>query len=147
MCGHIHKNNVLFTLYHVRRLLKHKDTPFSPYTSVNLMLWQVHVGEYGVHWNFFFTLAAVALLTNLVQIPSYLCGVFGASILFGIIIIQFECIDNVFVKSNNVSFQWTVYQFVLFCGLNEYLNSTERGASLLSQNKEGIFSLFGRFGA
>eukprot|EP00976_Prorocentrum_cordatum_P037732 766334-Prorocentrum_minimum.AAC.1 len=31
---------------------------------------QVHVGEYGAHWNFFFTLAAVALLTSALRIPA-----------------------------------------------------------------------------
>lgn len=83
--------------------------------------YQVHVGEYGVHWNFFFTLAAVALLTNLIHIPAHLCGIFGASILFG-------------------------YQLILLGGLNSYLNSAQRGASLFSQNKEGIFSLLGYWG-
>lgn len=32
--------------------------------------YQQPVGEYGVHWNFFFTLAAVKLLTAAVPIPS-----------------------------------------------------------------------------
>ncbi|KAI5062923.1 hypothetical protein GOP47_0021470 [Adiantum capillus-veneris] len=83
--------------------------------------YQVHVGEYGVHWNFFFTLAAVALLTNIINIPAHLSGIFGASILF-------------------------VYQLCLLGGLNSYLNTTQRGASLISQNKEGIFSLVGYWG-
>ncbi|KAK9819674.1 hypothetical protein WJX72_000961 [[Myrmecia] bisecta] len=31
--------------------------------------YQEHVGEYGLHWNFFFTLAAITLLHRLVQLP------------------------------------------------------------------------------
>ena len=31
--------------------------------------YQEHVGEYGEHWNFFFTLAAVAALTAAVRLP------------------------------------------------------------------------------
>ncbi|CAM8877052.1 unnamed protein product [Rhodiola kirilowii] len=45
--------------------------------------YQVHVGEYGVHWNFFFTLAAVAILTSFVKIPPKYCGILGSVILFG----------------------------------------------------------------
>lgn len=83
--------------------------------------YQVHVGEYGVHWNFFFTLAAVALLTNIFYIPAYLSGILGTSIL-------------------------VVYQLFLLNGLNNYLNSAQRGPSLISQNKEGIFSMLGYWG-
>ncbi|MCO5590915.1 hypothetical protein L7F22_044891 [Adiantum nelumboides] len=79
---------------------------------------QVHVGEYGVHWNFFFTLAAVSLLTNIINIPVHQSGVFGLSIL-------------------------VVYQLCLLSGLNDYLNSTQRGVDWISQNKEGIYSLVG----
>ncbi|MCO5572118.1 hypothetical protein L7F22_025869 [Adiantum nelumboides] len=81
----------------------------------------VHVGEYGVHWNFFFTLAAVSLLTNIINIPVHQSGVFGVSILL-------------------------VYQLCLLSGLNNYLNSTQRGIDCISQNKEGIFSLVGYWG-
>ncbi|XP_027347432.1 uncharacterized protein At4g17910 [Abrus precatorius] len=83
--------------------------------------YQVHVGEYGVHWNFFFTLAAVSILTSFVNIPPQYCGVFGSLVLAG-------------------------YQFCLVHGLNHYLLSNERGRDILSQNKEGIFSIFGYWG-
>ncbi|CAM6087278.1 unnamed protein product [Calypogeia fissa] len=80
--------------------------------------YQEHVAEYGVHWNFFFTLAAVALLTSLVHIPASYCGALGV-ILLG------------------------VYQTILSSGLNEYLLSSERRPNLISLNKEGIFSILG----
>lgn len=83
--------------------------------------YQVHVGEYGVHWNFFFTLAAVAIVTSIINIHPQYCGFFGCAIL-------------------------TVYQAVLLCGLNRYLISDQRGANIISLNKEGIFSLFGYWG-
>ncbi|CAM8885149.1 unnamed protein product [Rhodiola kirilowii] len=83
--------------------------------------YQVHVGEYGVHWNFFFTLAAVAILTSFVKIPPKYCGILGSVILFG-------------------------YQIWLNHGLNSYLLSDERGDDIISQNKEGIFSVVGYWG-
>ncbi|KAH9318119.1 hypothetical protein KI387_019888, partial [Taxus chinensis] len=83
--------------------------------------YQVHVGEYGVHWNFFFTLAAVAILTSMINIHPQYCGFFGCLILI-------------------------VYQAFLLCGLNDYLLSNERGTDIFSLNKEGIFSLFGYWG-
>ncbi|XP_078160198.1 transferases, transferring acyl groups [Carex rostrata] len=83
--------------------------------------YQVHVGEYGVHWNFFFTLAAVSILTSFVQIHPRYCGFFGFLILSG-------------------------YQMALTFGLSEYLTSSERTANLISKNKEGIFSIFGYWG-
>jgi phosphatidylinositol glycan class W len=80
--------------------------------------YQVHVGEYGVHWNFFFTLAAVSILTSAFQFsPSY-CGIIGFLILGG-------------------------YQVCLMHGVNTYLLSDKRGTDIISQNKEGIFSIFG----
>ncbi|CAK9321493.1 unnamed protein product [Citrullus colocynthis] len=80
--------------------------------------YQVHVGEYGVHWNFFFTLSAVSILTTLINIPPQYSGIFGSTILVG-------------------------YQYWLIYGLNTYLLSNQRGSDIISQNKEGLFSIFG----
>lgn len=80
--------------------------------------YQVHLAEYGVHWNFFFTLAAISILTSVINIPPQYSGVFGSLVLVG-------------------------YQFCLMHGLNHYLLSNERGTNIISQNKEGIFSIFG----
>ncbi|TXG54286.1 hypothetical protein EZV62_019542 [Acer yangbiense] len=83
--------------------------------------YQVHVGEYGVHWNFFFTLAGVSILTSITNVPPKYCGILGSLILIG-------------------------YQCWLNHGLNVYLLSNERGPDIISQNKEGFFSLFGYWG-
>ncbi|XP_062073592.1 uncharacterized protein At4g17910 [Humulus lupulus] len=83
--------------------------------------YQVHVGEYGVHWNFFFTLAAISILTSIINVPPQYCGILGSLILVG-------------------------YQSCLMQGLNLYLLSNEREADLISQNKEGLFSIFGYWG-
>ncbi|KAG9155642.1 hypothetical protein Leryth_003929 [Lithospermum erythrorhizon] len=83
--------------------------------------YQVHVGEYGVHWNFFFTLAAVAILTSVINVPPSSCGILGLFILVG-------------------------YQGFLLNGLNEYLLSDKRETNIVSMNKEGIFSIFGYWG-
>ncbi|RDX86781.1 hypothetical protein CR513_31841, partial [Mucuna pruriens] len=83
-------------------------------TGVN---YQVHVGEYGVHWNFFFTLAAVSILTSFINISPQYSGVVGSLVLVG-------------------------YQFCLVQGLNHYLLSNERGMDILSQNKEGYWGMY-----
>nr|GLL44535.1 uncharacterized protein At4g17910 isoform X2 [Ipomoea trifida] len=92
---------------------------FARLISTSSVDYQVHVGEYGVHWNFFFTLAGVAILTSIINVPPNYCGILGLLILLG-------------------------YQVLLLLGLNEYLLSDKRGADLISQNKEGIFSIFGK---
>ncbi|XP_010538506.1 PREDICTED: uncharacterized protein At4g17910-like isoform X2 [Tarenaya hassleriana] len=83
--------------------------------------YQVHVTEYGVHWNFFFTLAAISVLTSFCHIPAKHSGIIGFAVLIG-------------------------YQTWLVNGLNTYLLSDERGADIISQNKEGVFSIFGYWG-
>ncbi|TQD97006.1 hypothetical protein C1H46_017405 [Malus baccata] len=83
--------------------------------------YQLHVAEYGVHWNFFFTLAAISILTSIINIPMQYSGILGSLILVG-------------------------YQVCLMHGLNSYLLSNERGTDIISQNKEGFFSIFGYWG-
>ncbi|KAK8445815.1 hypothetical protein SEVIR_9G389400v4 [Setaria viridis] len=94
---------------------------FARILSTSGVDYQVHVGEYGVHWNFFFTLAAVSILTSIVRIHPKHCGLVGLLILAG-------------------------YQIWLSSGLNEYLISDKRSADLISQNKEGIYSILGYWG-
>ncbi|EYU40819.1 hypothetical protein MIMGU_mgv1a0224402mg, partial [Erythranthe guttata] len=89
--------------------------------SILMQLIYVHVGEYGVHWNFFFTLAAVAILTFIINVHPNYCGILGSLILIG-------------------------YQALLLCGLNKFIMSEERKPDIFSQNKEGIFSIFGYWG-
>ncbi|XWS38764.1 hypothetical protein CRYUN_Cryun19dG0158300 [Craigia yunnanensis] len=83
--------------------------------------YQVHVGEYGVYWNFFFTLTGVSILTSTVNVPPKYSGSLGSVILVG-------------------------YQCWLTNGLNVYLLSNKRGMDIISRNKEGIFSIFGYWG-
>ncbi|CAI0556669.1 unnamed protein product [Linum tenue] len=94
---------------------------FGRLLSTRSVDYQVHVAEYGVHWNFFFTLAAVTILTSIIKIPPKYSGLFGLSLLVG-------------------------YQWWSVNGLNLYLLSNERGTDLLSQNKEGLFSILGYWG-
>ncbi|XP_040960477.1 uncharacterized protein At4g17910 isoform X2 [Gossypium hirsutum] len=94
---------------------------FARLASTLSLDYQVHVGEYGVNWNFFFTLAGVSILTSILNVPAEYSGILGSVILVG-------------------------YQSWLTNGLNVYLLSNERGTDVISRNKEGIFSLFGYWG-
>src|SRR5690606_37570642 len=83
--------------------------------------YQHHVSEYGVHWNFYFTLAAVSLFVNIIS----LLGISG--------------------KGNDMMiglFFAILQQILLNFGLQDYILNDERG-NFISQNKEGIFTLFG----
>ncbi|KAF9625445.1 hypothetical protein IFM89_022842 [Coptis chinensis] len=111
--------------------------------------YQVHVGEYGVHWNFFFTLAAVSILTSLISISPKCCGVLGLLVLIGIELMKISivCFSLSYhlhvVESQFQIYYCSGYQTCLLCGLNDYLLSNKRTANIISQNKEGIFSIFG----
>lgn len=56
------------------------------------------------------------------------------------------CMNNVDSSDNMCELTLYVisgYQALLLCGLNKYLISEERKTDIFSQNKEGIFSIFG----
>lgn len=81
---------------------------------------QEHQSEYGVHWNFFFTLATVACLVALVP----LSGAKAASISFLITLLY--------------------QKLLLQPGWTEWLAGDKRDlSSLLDSNKEGLMSLLG----
>ena len=88
--------------------------------------YQQHVGEYGVHWNFFVTLAALRGLTLFV--PRVVSGSAVTCGLLGTVVIAMH--------------QWLLSKK----GMTEYIHSEIfRKSDLISANKEGIFSLPGYF--
>ena len=95
--------------------------------SVRLFLvkatdYQEHVSEYGVHWNFFYTLAVLPV------------GVCVGLMLFWRVVPDFAFVAAVIALG---------YEAVLrFGGLQRWVLEAPR-VSLLSANKEGLCSLFG----
>lgn len=82
--------------------------------------YQEHVSEYGVHWNFFMTLAVVSLLTSLLSLPARHGMALGFAVILG-------------------------YEALLHsAGLQEYILGDER-VGFVGMNKEGIFSSIGYF--
>ncbi|KIZ02066.1 Uncharacterized protein MNEG_5891 [Monoraphidium neglectum] len=81
--------------------------------------YQQHVGEYGVHWNFFLTAAAVGLLTLAVRVPRRLLLPVGLLVA-------------------------AAHQAALSLGgLSDWVHSEERGPGWVSLNKEGVASVAG----
>ncbi|XP_023227525.1 phosphatidylinositol-glycan biosynthesis class W protein-like isoform X2 [Centruroides sculpturatus] len=79
-----------------------------------------HVTEYGIHWNFFMTLAVTKIVCTVTMLifPWCNCG------LLSVVII-------------------TIYQYMLSgCKLNNYLFSDQRD-NIFQANKEGLYSLLG----
>eukprot|EP01130_Rhizamoeba_saxonica_P013853 TRINITY_DN5960_c0_g1_i1.p1 TRINITY_DN5960_c0_g1~~TRINITY_DN5960_c0_g1_i1.p1 ORF type:complete len:444 (-),score=55.71 TRINITY_DN5960_c0_g1_i1:6-1337(-) len=79
--------------------------------------YQEHASEYGLHWNFFLTIAFVNILAAIIDVPCKYSSALGC----GLIIF---------------------YQLLLSNGLENYILHAER-VNLVSQNKEGIFGVFG----
>ena len=95
--------------------------------SVKSLDYAEHVSEYGVHWNFFFTLAllspAVAILQPVLRYTEYIGGY------------------NIFAFVLAIC-----YEIILFCvpGMKSYIILSERiPGDWLSQNREGVFSFIG----
>jgi len=85
--------------------------------------YQSHVGEYGLHWNFFITLAALRAV--MFAVPSEVAASPLVSGILGV---------GVLVAHQSL---------LTFSALGSYIHTEERGADLISANKEGIFSLPG----
>lgn len=82
--------------------------------------YQEAVTEYGVHWNFFFTLA----LTKVISSAFYIyASKFSSPLKFSLSILS-------------------IHQVLLCAGLSKFIQNDDRG-SLFSANKEGLISLFG----
>ena len=90
--------------------------------SVKGLDYAEHVTEYGVHWNFFFTLA---LLPPFVELSDSMVYSFLSHELLGILLA-------------------TIYQVLLDnTDLKAYILVRPRGPDLLSKNREGVFSFIG----
>ena len=77
--------------------------------------YQEHVSEYGVHWNFFLSIAAVVVLSSLLPFPPLASGAFSALLVI-----------------------W--YQRHLDTGLSEFVLTAPR-TDFFSQNREGILGV------
>lgn len=90
--------------------------------SIKMSDYQEHVTEYGVHWNFFFTLAMVRVV---------------ASSLFVIVPVSYSWVVALLIS--------IFYQLTLeMSGLKAFLmHNTDRHRDLIHANKEGIFSVVG----
>jgi glucosaminylphosphatidylinositol acyltransferase len=82
-----------------------------------------HVTEYGVHWNFFFTLAFLAPFVEL------------SDLLTTFVVPSYEVLSVVFALFYEIVLDNTT--------LKAYILTSPRGPDLLSKNREGIFSFIG----
>ncbi|MCH82011.1 GPI-anchored wall transfer protein [Trifolium medium] len=82
---------------------------------------QVHVSEFGVHQNCFFTFIVISILTSSIHVAPQYLGVFDSLVLVS-------------------------YQFSLMFELNPYWLADERGMNIMSQNKEIIVDILGYWG-
>ena len=85
--------------------------------AVKLSNYHEHITEYGLHWNFFFTLAFVKTISAVITQRYRPLTIAGSLLL--------------------------VYELLLKLGLESWIISDYPRSNLLSANREGIFSLFG----
>lgn len=88
------------------------------YLAIKQLDYQEHVTEYGVHWNFFFTLAVCKFLSTVILYFNV------NALLYNFIILL-------------------VHEFILYLGVQEWVFSDAERDTLLSANREGISSSLG----
>lgn len=88
------------------------------FVSIKQLDYQEHVTEYGVHWNFFFTLALCKVLAT--------CLLFFSNKIFLFSLITLMC-----------------HEFMLYIGLQDWVFSDTPRADLITANREGISSCLG----
>ncbi|XP_075992770.1 glucosaminyl-phosphatidylinositol-acyltransferase PIGW-like [Anticarsia gemmatalis] len=88
------------------------------FVSVKQLDYQEHVTEYGVHWNFFFTIAVCKILSTILLYMS------DRALLLSIITL-------------------CIHEFVLYTGLQEWVFGDSPRDSLISANREGLSSSLG----
>uniref|UniRef100_A0A6P7F052 Phosphatidylinositol-glycan biosynthesis class W protein n=1 Tax=Diabrotica virgifera virgifera TaxID=50390 RepID=A0A6P7F052_DIAVI len=90
------------------------------FVLTKLFHYHVPEGEYGVHWNFFITLAVTKLFT------SFLLNVFS--------------IRNIYVNATMLTL---AHQILLVCGLQEFVFEDFKRDNFVKANKEGLVSSIG----
>lgn len=88
------------------------------FVSIKQLDYQEHVTEYGVHWNFFFTLALCKLLAT--------CLLFFSNKTFLFSLITLAC-----------------HECILYVGLQDWVFSDTPRTNLITANREGISSCLG----
>lgn len=89
--------------------------------AVKLSGYHEHVTEYGVHWNFFFTLCVVKAVPALIALTPA-SSLRPAAISAGLLVL---------------------YELCLKCGLESWILSDSPRNGFVSANREGLFSLLG----
>ncbi|KAF0540860.1 GPI-anchored wall transfer protein 1 [Gigaspora margarita] len=111
--------------------------------------YQEHASEYGIHWNFFFTLGFLPIFVTL-------CRTLHKYVRFSIVGLSIATCKVYFNKIRRCKmllnfrylqclifiFPFIVYQITLYLGLEDYILYAHR-TDLISSNKEGICSFWG----
>ena len=91
-----------------------------------------------MHWNFFFTLAGVSILTTIINIPPQYSGIFGTTILVGIVQLNYILLASITSESMISSLS------ILFCRVPvlvdvwvKYLSSFKSEGIRYNQPKQG----------
>lgn len=107
--------------------------------------YQEHASEYGVHWNFYFTMGAVQVAyITLKSMGKALTSISSALVLITRTSDSLRLNDMCAFIHLFIHYRSIVYQIALsFSGLSEYIITAPR-INLYSQNREGIWSCLGK---